>query len=573
MKKTVSRSGDPTEVRIAVYIRVSSQKQARDGDSLEAQQNIITKYIESQKEINEWRKVTSQLFIEPGKSAKSMNRPTFQRMLREVRSRSFTHVIALKLDRVARSLRDFLEITDILKDHDTRLILLKENFDSGSPYQKILIYMVAAFAEMERDAIADRTLTTMIDRAERGLCNGAIPVGYETGEGGRLVVHATDAALVKVIFDAFERVGSAGRVVAELSRRGIVQPVRTTASGGTRGGRPFQKQQVLRILTNPAYVGTIVWGTARAENSHPAIIEAEHFARVQRRLEETRSRRSNFRRPSKRTYVLSGLLRCSCGNHMVGASYAGRSKKAYRYYTCTRQQHEGTRASCQAPRIPADDLEKAITHRLIEIGNRDEARQAIIASAASMVNGRRGELEATLANIRQRQLANRAERVKLVDVLKVGGAKAFASVKEELARLEQEADDLNSALAAATAEQQPLEEAEVAARAFLESWGGIGDIFAAAQPEELRQVLQHYVEVIEFRATEPGGHRGEYAIRLFPEVDSSFGPDDPPGGDDLGQGAKMKPAPRGGAGSTLTKIGSVCTNDQKAPRVGFEPTT
>jgi len=49
MKKTVSRSGDPTEVRIAVYIRVSSQKQARDGDSLEAQQNIITKYIESQK--------------------------------------------------------------------------------------------------------------------------------------------------------------------------------------------------------------------------------------------------------------------------------------------------------------------------------------------------------------------------------------------------------------------------------------------------------------------------------------------------------------------------------------------
>ena len=436
--------------------------------------------------------------------------------------------------------------------------------------------MIAAFAEMERDSIADRTLTTMTDRAERGLCNGAIPIGYEANKDGRLTVHAEEATLVRLIFDLFERVGSAGRVVAELSLRGIVQPVRATTAGGTRGGRPFQKQQVLRILTNQAYMGTIVWGEARAENSHPAIIETEQFSRVQSRNDETRTRRSNFRKPSKRTYILSGLLRCSCGNHMVGASYPGRSK-SYLYYTCTRQQHEGTTASCQAPRIPADDLEKALIARLIDIGNRDEARQAILDAAASMVDGRRGELEAKVANLRQRQLANKAARTRLVDVLTVSGADAFASVKEELARLEKKAGELEASLTAASAEQQPLKEAEAAARTFLESWGGIGDVFTAAQPDEFRQVLQHYVEAIEFRATEPGSRRGEYAIRLFPEVDASFGPDDPPGprgDDDPGHGArKKKPGPKGGTGGALTGAGPVCRNDQKAPRVGFEPTT
>ena len=72
-------------------------------------------------------------FVEPGKSAKSMNRPALQRLLREVRNGNLTHVIALKLHRVARSLRDFLEIADTLKAHNTALILLKENFDSDSP--------------------------------------------------------------------------------------------------------------------------------------------------------------------------------------------------------------------------------------------------------------------------------------------------------------------------------------------------------------------------------------------------------------------------------------------------------
>jgi len=319
-----------------------------------------------------------------------------------------------------------------------------------------------------------------------------------------------------------------------------------------KGGRPFQKQQVLRILRNPAYIGTIEWGEAKREKSHPGIISDEQFARVGRRLQETLKRRSNFRQSSKRTYILTGLLRCSCGSHMVGASYPGRSKH-YRYYTCTLQQHEGTKASCQAPRIPADDLEQALIARLVDIGNRDGARQSIIEAAATLVNGQRADLEAQEAVLRQRLLSNKSELAKLVDVLKVGGAAILHTVEEELLRLQAEGEQLKAALEALVREQVPLEKAEAAARVFLESWGGIGDVFAAAEPHELRQVLQHYVEAIEFRATDPASRRGEYAIRMFPEVAASFGPDDPkelPGVNNADP--RPKPTPRGaGLGRTL----------------------
>ena len=77
-------------------------------------------------------------------------------------------------------------------------------------------------------------------------------------------------------------------------------------------------------------------------------------------------RRMNLKKPKGRVYPLSGLLRCQCGAHMVGASAHGRTEKNYDY-VCTRQQHEGGKYSCQSSRIPAEALEKAIIGRISEI--------------------------------------------------------------------------------------------------------------------------------------------------------------------------------------------------------------
>ncbi len=581
MKRSKNRqSRQHKKLRIAGYVRVSSVRQATEGDSLVAQQNEIEHEIEARKRRGLWEVESLELYVDAGKSAKDQNRPQLQRLKRDIAAGRIDVVICFKLDRITRSITDFVDLWRLFREHGVDVVSLRENFDTSTATGEAMVQLVIVFAQLERKMTAERTFSIMRDRVDRGVSNGLAPMGYRHGADGRLEVDLDEAPIVRLIYDRFEHSGSAGAVVSELADRGIMQPKRTTVSGKVRGGRPFQKQQVLRILRNPAYVGTIEWGEARREKSHPSIISDEQFARVSRRLEETVRRRSNFRSSGIRTYTLSGLLRCSCGSHLVGASYPGRSN-TYRYYVCTRQQHEGTGASCQAPRIPADDLERAVLKRLVDIGNRDEARQAIIDAAAIMVTGRRGELDSQAADLRQRILSNKSERSKLLEVLKVGGASAFLSVKDELERLEEEADRLEHSLAAIALEQEPLEQQEAAARTFLESWGGIGDIFAAAEPEELRAILQHFVEVIEFRSVDPGSRQGEYAIRMFPEVDASFGQDDPPappGGDDTGSGAKRKkPAPNsgrgGGTGGSLTGGGPVCTNEEKAPRVGFEPTT
>ena len=148
--KTTQRILPFTEVKIACYIRVSTQRQAVEGDSLEAQENAIRRHIESQKAIQGWTEVVVTIFNEPGKSAQSMKRPVLQKMLDGVRAGEFTHVIAHKLDRVTRSLRDFREIRDLLEKHHTALVLVEDNFESGDPRSQAIYRLMEIFAEFER---------------------------------------------------------------------------------------------------------------------------------------------------------------------------------------------------------------------------------------------------------------------------------------------------------------------------------------------------------------------------------------------------------------------------------------
>ncbi len=248
-----------------------------------------------------------------------------------------------------------------------------------------------------------------------------------------------------LIFNLFEQLGSAGAVIREFHRQGIKYPISQTRDGGTRGGKPFKKQQVIRLLRNPVYIGWIKWGDVVTTDAHPAIITPEQFERTGTRLTETTARRRNFRTSQKKPYLLSSLLRCQCGSHMVGSSHHGRSA-VYRYYVCTKQVHEGTKASCQAPRIPADDLETAVIERIKDVGNRDEARSIIVERALAGVESQRDELAEQESILRRQITQTKANIGRLLEVLKDRGAGGFASIKDELSRLETEETSLSAEL-------------------------------------------------------------------------------------------------------------------------------
>ncbi len=583
MPRKPVRQEQKTGLRVAVYIRVSSQRQATEGDSLEAQQNEITKYIELKQRLHGWNVLSVGHYVDAGKSAKDQNRPQLQRLKRDIVEGRIDMVVTFKLDRLTRSLLDFVELWDLFAQHEVNVVCLREDFDTSTPMGKAMIRLIMVFAEFEREVTAERTIAIMQDRVERGLWNGGHVYGYRSdpNDKGKLLIDPEWAEIIRRhFFDSFEELGSAGAVQRRLQQLGILMPTRKSRAGKTRGGKPFSKQQVIGILRNPIYIGRIQWGKAYRDGCHEAIIDPQQFERVQRKLDETTRRRRNHRYTRGRAYLLRSLVRCACGAMMTPKSAVGRNG-TYHYYVCTRQVHNGGRTACAAPAIPAEALEQAVIGRVTVLGSDEAARDQVVREALRCVDGEARRLESETEHARHRLSAVQAEIQNLLGALKLLGQEGVESVQEELARLEGERSELRRQLQRLAERQSPLTQAAEAARRFIETWEGVGELLRQAEPEEQRTLLQHYVEVIELRATDAEGKRGTYALRLFPEVRPLDPPKEPPGDvPPAGTTCPVRPRPSpqtGGAAVQLPDggpaVNTFCQSDENAPRPGLEPGT
>ena len=505
--------------RIAGYVRVSSQRQATEGDSLVAQQNEIEQEIEFRSRREGWNADSVEFYVDAGRSAKNQNRPQLQRLKRDISAGRVDVVICFKLDRITRSLKDFVDLWELFADHDVDVISLREKFDSSNPTGMAMLQLIMVFAQLEREMTGERTVAIMKDRAERGLWNGGHVLGYRSAndESGKLIVNPEEAALVRQIFDGFEELGSAGAVTRRLSEAGIRYPTYTTRSDKVRGGNLFTKQKVIGLLRNAVYIGRISWGAVIVNDCHEPIISKEQFERVQLTFGETKKRRSNRKKQiNTRQYLLSGLLRCPCGSHLVGHS-AHNKHRAYHYYSCTRQSHEAGKYSCDSPRIPAEALEEAVVARVREIGQVVETREKIVDRAIECLGAESDKLKQREDLLRRQQKKTRGDITRLLEVLKSLGAAGLKSVESELRQLEQEDASIDTQLQQIAKEQQPAQRISEDARTFIESWQDVGEILDAATPEEQAEVLRHYIEVLELQPAEDG-RTGTYVLKLFPEV-------------------------------------------------------
>jgi site-specific DNA recombinase len=571
-----AKKTEPKPLRIAGYVRVSSQRQATEGDSLVAQEHEIGQEVEFRTRRENWDVASVEFYIDKGKSAKNQNRPELQRLKRDIAAGKIDLVICFKLDRITRSLKDFVDLWALFAEHDVDVISLREKFDSSSPTGQAMLQLVMVFAQLERSMTAERTFSIMRDRVERGLWNGGHVLGYrsKTNEPGVLEIDEEASTLVHKIFESFEELGSSGAVTRLLSEQGIRYPSYATRSGKQRGGNLFAKQKVTGILRNPLYIGQMKWGEEVHEGNHPAIITKDQFDRVQVKLAEVARRRTGMKvRPKGRHYLLTGVIRCSCGAHMVGSSAPGRNRTHF-YYSCTRQNHEGGKYSCSAPRIPAEAIEEAIIGRIREISRSVEAREKIVERALSRLDVESAKLQQEDDILRRQQQRTKADIGRLIEVLKSLGASGLASVQDELGRLEKEQKEIGRQISLIEKQQEPLNRLSDDAKNFIQNWTDMGELLDAATDEERTLVIRHYVEVLELHATD--AKSGTYALRLFPEVrpDRGFdwtdnGPETPEGPENTNGGT----APEDDTADSLTDSRLVCISDGKAPRLGLEPRT
>ena len=223
----------------ALYIRVSTEKQADEGFSLDAQQERLTAYCAA----HEW--AVCRTYVDAGVSGKTANRPEFQRMMDAAKNGEVSRIVAIKLDRLARNTRDFLATVDQLHAAGCDLVLVHESFDTSTPHGKFALTMFAAIAELEASQIAERTRAGRTEKARQGGFNGApAPLGYDY-DGETFTVNRDEARTVQRIFDQFTAGASLNGIARELN----------AADVQTKTGARWYASTVRHILSNGFYAG------------------------------------------------------------------------------------------------------------------------------------------------------------------------------------------------------------------------------------------------------------------------------------------------------------------------------
>jgi len=324
------------KIKVAIYIRVSTHHQV-DKESLPFQRQELENYAKYVLNCEDY--VT---FEDAGYSAKNTDRPDYQNMMARIRSGEFTHLLVWKLDRISRNLRDFTVMWDELKEYGVTFVSKMEQFDTSSAMGEAMLRIILVFAELERKLTAERVLSMMLSRAEKGGWNGSrVPLGYDWNyEKKVIVINKEEAVLVQKIFNLYEKTGSSTLVAKLLKEQGEK----------TKRGGDWMGTTVLQILRNPIYIGIYRWnyreggrGTKKDpgevvinEDVIPAILEREQWERVQMQIDS--NRKGEWSNRKKYTHLLVGLLKCGyCGKNYVGS----RSTRAHKngihptYYRCS----------------------------------------------------------------------------------------------------------------------------------------------------------------------------------------------------------------------------------------------
>lgn len=324
-------------MKVALYTRVSTEDQAREGYSLDVQRNFLLQYAKNFNYEVFSSIPNAQVYEDDGYTGGNMDRPALQRLLDDAKHKRFDLIIVYKQDRLSRKLKDLL---NILEEFDNLGIAYKsatEPFDTTSSAGKMAIQMLGSYAEFERNRLTERVFPGMVEGVKKGHWQGArfVPYGYtHNKETKKLQIQPDEAKIVKEVYRLYRSGKSTFQIAKHFYDMGIP----------SRGGGRFYQKFIRDILTNKTYLGTLIWNKYKystkektkfgagkwykAEknnpsdvivtlNAHEAIISQKEYDEAQKILAMKRT--NQVVRFKNSIYHLSGVLRCNvCGNNYCG---------------------------------------------------------------------------------------------------------------------------------------------------------------------------------------------------------------------------------------------------------------
>ncbi len=340
--------------KVYTYTRVSTAMQI-DGYSLDAQKSRMKAFAD----YNGYEIVGE--YEDAGKSGKSIEgRLQFNQMMEDIKSGkdSVSYVLVFKLSRFGRNAADVLSTLQVMQDFGVNLICVEDGIDSSKDAGKLMISVLSAVAEIERENIRVQTMEGRIQKAREGKWNGGFaPYGYKL-VNGELVINEEEAEAIRVIFNQYVNTNTGANGIAKyLEDHGIHKIIRQN------GKTPlFDASLIRKILKNPVYCGKIAYGRRKMEKIHGTrndyhLVEQDNFllsdgvhepivseelwqsAQVKLLSQAKKYERVNTSKDTK-VHLLSGIVKCPvCGAGMYGNKSVKHKKdgtkyKDFFYYGC-----------------------------------------------------------------------------------------------------------------------------------------------------------------------------------------------------------------------------------------------
>ncbi len=412
-----------------IYTRVSTSMQV-DGFSLDAQKEKLRKYAEFQEF------VVAGEYSDEGKSGKNIEgRPEFQCMLGDIASGKddIEYVLVFKLSRFGRNAADVLNSLQLMQDYGVNLICVEDGIDSSKDSGKLMISVLSAVAEIERENILVQTMEGRKQKAKEGKWNGGFaPYGYKLVDG-ELKIAEDEAEIIRVIYDKFIHTTMGANAVARyLNRQGYVKKKR---QNGTLDA--FTAHFVKIVLDNPIYCGKIAYGRRKTEKIqgcrnqyhvvkqddypvyegiHDAIISEEDWLLAQEKRKKTGVKNEKVY-SLEHQHLLSGILRCpECGAALYGSVNRKRKKdgtfyRDYWYYACKhRLEYDGHKCTYKK-QIHQDKVNDAVIEVVRHIVQNSQFDFAIKEKLEASVNLETYEKEESSLKMQIKQLTMAKERL------------------------------------------------------------------------------------------------------------------------------------------------------------------
>lgn len=319
MEKDVTKNVE----EVALYVRVSTEEQAINGDSLRTQREELTKYA-----LNNGFHIYG-IYEDDGFSATNLKRPALERLLHDVQQNKINRILITKLDRLSRGVRNYYKILDILDEHEVYWQTIFEKYDSSTANGRLHINIMLSVAENESAQTGERIRSVFKTKIKnKELISGKIPIGLKR-QDKKLVV---DEEKSPVVLEAFKIHKETTSVYQTLQSLDLKYPELN-----------LNYMRVYRLLTNKLYIGIKETRYGDIEDFCPALIDKTVFENTQRLLEK------NARKQSENNsggYIFQGLLKCAECSYTLGGKFYSKNIESSKYYYICKHHLLSLKCSC-----------------------------------------------------------------------------------------------------------------------------------------------------------------------------------------------------------------------------------